>query len=335
MPSSRSSNARSGGAPATALSGDAPPEVMEAITWMVNLKSGEVTEREHRAFEAWYEADAAHRRAWNRLAASMARVDRVRAVQSATGDRIGSRLALREMSRRRVMKTLAFGGAAATALGLADRVRPVHEALAEQATWTGERRALTLAGGGSLILGPRSAANLSSDAQTDRIELLAGDLFVALEADGRRSVHITLGDWRLEPTAGRVSLHRDGASRAMVALDAPVRATIGGRRFTIEAAQTLSFEDGALSQRRADGEVAAAWTRGLLILRDGYLAGVVRALQPYFVGLIRISPAAAAIRVAGVFDLNDPRGTLVSLAEGFPITVRAVTPFWLSVDASA
>lgn len=120
----------------------------------------------------------------------------------------------------------------------------------------------------------------------------------------------------------------------MVGLDAPVRATVGGRRFTVEAAQTLSVEERALHQGRVDVEAEAAWTKGLLILRDGHPAGVVRALQPYFVGLIRISPAAA-VRGAGVFELSDPRGTLVTLADSFPITVRAVTPFWLSVDAVA
>ena len=333
MPSPSSSDARSAVAPAAILGGDAPPEVIEAITWMVNLKSGEVTERERREFEAWYGADPAHRRAWDRLSASVARVDLVRDVQSGTGGRLGSGIVRREMSRRRVVKTLALGGAATAAIGLADRVLPVRDLLADQGTWTGERRVLTLAEGVTLILGPRAAANLHSEAQADHVELLAGDLFVTVEADRRRPVHITLGDWLLEPSPGRVSLHQDGPSLSMVGLDAPVRAAVGGRRFTVEAAQALSFEDGALSQRRIDGDVEAAWTRGLLILRDGHLAGVVRALQPYFVGLIRISPAAASVRVAGVFDLSDPRGTLATLAEGFPITVRAVTPFWLSVDA--
>lgn len=335
MPSPRSSAAPSAAAPAAILGGDAPPEVIEAITWMVNLKSGEVTERERLEFTAWYEADAAHRYAWDRLSASVARVDLVRDVQSETGSRLGSGIVRREMSRRRVVKALALGGAAITATGLADRVLPVREILADQATWTGERRVLTLADGVTLILGPRAAANLHSEAQADRVELLAGDLFVTLEAGRQRPVHITLGDWRLEPSAGRVSLHRHGPSLSMVGLDAPVRAAVGGRRFTVEAAEALSFEDGALSQRPIDRDVEAAWTRGLLILRDGHLAGVVRALQPYFVGLIRISPAAAAVRVAGVFDLSDPRGTLGTLADGFPITVRTVTPFWLSVDAVA
>ena len=313
---------------------DTPPEVVEAIAWMVNLKSGAVTERERRDFELWYRADSTHRQAWDRLSASVAGVDLVRGAQS-NGGGLGRGLVRRDMTRRGAVKALALGGAAAAGLGLADRVLPVRDVLADHTTWTGERRVLSLAGGGSLMLGPRSAANLRGDALSDRIELLAGDLFVTLDAARPRPVQVTVGDWGLEPTGGRLSLHRHGSSLAMVGLDAPVLASVGGRRFTVEAAQTLSFEDGALSQTRIDSEAEAAWTRGLLILRDGHLAGVVRALQPYCVGLIRISPAAAAVRVAGVFDLSDPRGTLVALAEGFPISVRAVTPFWLSVDAVA
>lgn len=222
------------------------------------------------------------------------------------------------MSRRRAVKTLALGGAAIAGAGLADRVLPVRDVLADQTTWTGERRALGLEGGGSLILGPRSAANLRSDAGATRIDLLAGDLFVTLDATRQRPLHVTLGDWSLEPTGGRLSLHRHGQTRSMVGLDAPVRAFAGGRRFTVEAAQTLAFEDGALSQRPIDRDTEVAWTRGHLILRAGHLAALVRALQPYFVGLIRISPSAAAIPVAGLFDLSNPRGTLSALAEGFP-----------------
>ncbi|MCJ2134990.1 DUF4880 domain-containing protein [Methylobacterium sp. J-026] len=335
MAKSRSSERFRADAPVSGSSEEVPPAVIEAITWMVNLNSGAVTACERRDFAAWYEADAAHREAWGRLSASLARADLVRDAQPVSGDGLGRRLVRGEMSRRRFVKTVALGGAAVAGAGLADRVRPLGDLLADQTTWTGERRALDLAGGGSLILGPRSAVNLGGNAGTDRIDLLTGDLFVTLDAARRRPLHVTMGDWLLEPTAGRLSLHRNGPSLAMVGLDAPVRATVGGRRLSVEATETLTFEDGALRQGRADVEVEAAWTRGLLILRDGHLAGVVRALQPYFVGLIRVSPAAAAVRVAGVFDVSDPHGTLDALTEIAPVTIRAVTPFWLSVDVIA
>ncbi|MNF09808.1 fec operon regulator FecR [compost metagenome] len=59
------------------------------------------------------------------------------------------------------------------------------------------------------------------------------------------------------------------------------------------------------------------------------LGEVIDALRPYRDGVLRISEAAAKLRVFGVFPLDDSERSLQSLAQVLPITLSRYGPITL------
>ncbi|MNV58951.1 fec operon regulator FecR [compost metagenome] len=76
----------------------------------------------------------------------------------------------------------------------------------------------------------------------------------------------------------------------------------------------------------------AGWTEGVLDVRDDPLGDVIAALRPWRKGLIRISPAAARLRVFGVFHLRDNMQALQALVDTQPITVTTYGPMLTLID---
>ena len=308
------------------------PVVAEAIMWMVNLKSGEATDRERTEFAAWYEADPAHQRAWKHLTDSLGPMS-VASTSPLTKGSLARRVNKKSTSRRQMLKGATLGVVVVAGAAISDRLLPLRSMLADYRTWTGEEQEVALPDGGSMILGPRAAVNFRSDGHKDQIELLAGDLFIRSGNASQRRIDISMSDWFLTLPSGRVSLHYNGSQVAAVALDTSMMATIaGGAPFEVHARQKLTLEGGLAVRRTANIAREESWSRGLLVLEDDSLDSLIEHLRPYFVGLIRVTPAANKLRIAGVFKLREPRNTLVALSEAFPIRVREVTPYWISID---
>jgi transmembrane sensor len=59
---------------------------------------------------------------------------------------------------------------------------------------------------------------------------------------------------------------------------------------------------------------------------------VVDALRPYRRGIIRITPAAARLRVLGAFPLDDTSRALESLRQTLPIDVSSLGGWFVSID---
>jgi transmembrane sensor len=74
------------------------------------------------------------------------------------------------------------------------------------------------------------------------------------------------------------------------------------------------------------------WTRGLLNVNNRSLAEVVESLKPYYRGVLNVAPQVAALRVSGIFPLDDPRHALNMLASILPIRLNYTTDYWLSVE---
>ena len=76
----------------------------------------------------------------------------------------------------------------------------------------------------------------------------------------------------------------------------------------------------------------ASWTEGVLDVRDEPLGDVVAALGAWRKGLLRVSPAAARLRVFGVFRLNDTTQALQALVDTQPIRVTSYGPLLTLID---
>ncbi|KAG1250324.1 hypothetical protein G6F68_012863 [Rhizopus microsporus] len=128
------------------------PVVRQAIAWWAKLQSGLADAHDRESCQAWLEAAAAHRRAWDRLQAigrDARRVPPALAHAALNAPRSpGRRAALRGL--------LAFTGLAAT--GWAGyRHTPWQRLAADLSTSVGERRTVALAEGLNITLNSDSA----------------------------------------------------------------------------------------------------------------------------------------------------------------------------------
>jgi transmembrane sensor len=106
-----------------------------------------------------------------------------------------------------------------------------------------------------------------------------------------------------------------------------------GQQALVSSGQALRFARDRLLLLSGDQSHVDAWMQGRLDVQNESLGAVVDALRPYRQGLLRISRAAAQLRVFGVFSLDDSDRALQSLAQVLPIKVNQYGPLTL-IDVS-
>lgn len=323
----------------------------EAIDWLVLLRSGEAGAPEHGAFERWLHSDARHRAAWQRLAGRVdhafgiarasqqqrppGQADALVEALSGTGARVASR-------RRMLRGALAVAGTGVATGLVAQRFVPLQDSFADLRTATGERRLFTLADGSTLLLNARSAVDVAFADGQRTVHLRSGEVIASVQPQARSVFALQCRHGRVEaaPTEGAARfLVRQEAERSLVvALRGQVgiaAATAATAASGERAAQLLAQGEGAwlaaggIEPATDLAATAAAWEQGRLTVYDRPLGEVVAALGRYRRGFVRVSSAAARLRVYGSYPLDDTDRALAILAETLSVAVHVHSGGWL------
>lgn len=304
----------------------------QAVQWAVQLRSEEASAEDREAFEAWRAADARHAAAYERVQRSLRPLQTLRAggVSPAMAHAV-SRRARTQATRRGAM---AFGVFGAFGIGSMLGWRGAQDAglMADARTGTGQRRTLELAAaGGSVVLDARTSL--------DPLGARGAKLY-----DGRVLASVARVEgapWRLVTPVADVLL--DGARaavewRAQALRVAALEGAVAlGRRdgsaVTVAAGSTVAVTGGGV-QTVASNVNDTLWTRGLVKLDDEPLERLVAALQTYRPGVLRVDDRAGALRVSGVFSLDDTEATLRAVARTLPVSVHRRTSYWVTIAAA-
>ncbi|MCW0209697.1 MAG: DUF4880 domain-containing protein [Achromobacter sp.] len=308
-----------------------------AVDWIVLLTSGQASDQDRQRFEHWLASHPDHALAWAEVDGLMQQpLSRLRsAAGAAPGAAHAARAALlrsSKLDRRRLLK-LAMAMSGVTIGGLiADRYIPLAGLSATYSTRTGERQTYALEDGSMLTLNARSAADVRYDGARRTVVLRQGGLYAEARPDSRPFVVRT----RYGAVVGGEShLAVDQFDTYAVASAIEGALTLQpqrGRPLALPQAGTAAFDFDRAWQR--DDTAQASWRDGILNVRDARLAEVVEQLRAYQPGVIRVSPQAGALRVFGVFPLDDPARALLALGETLPIQVRRYGPWLTLVDAA-
>lgn len=313
------------------------PLTERAVDWIVLLTSGQASERDRLRFEHWLGSHPDHARAWAEVDGLMQQpLSRLRGASSdAPGPARAARAALLQPSgldRRRLLKlAMLLSGVGIGAL-VTDRYVPLAGLSSAYSTHTGERHTYTLEDGTLLTLNARSAADVRFDDRQRTILLRQGGLYAETRADSRPFVVRTrFGD--VTTDASRLSVDQFNAYAVACAIENSLNLQPEhGQGLALPQNGSAAF-DREHAWTRGDAALAS-WRTGILSVRDTRLDEVVERLRAYQPGLIRVSPQAAALRVFGVFPLDDPGRTLIALSETLPIRVRRYSP-WLTIVDTA
>lgn len=227
------------------------------------------------------------------------------------------------------------GIAAAAALAaIAVLIAPQAELAlrADYRTGAGETRAVHLADGSTITLGPQSALSVSGS-DPRHVTLLGGRAFFEVAPDprhpfiagaGQLSVRVlgTAFDIDLQPDSAEVALEHGQVQAESDQLPLSERLLPGERLKLAWPSNTVERSQIAPSQ-------VGAWRTGSLFVEDQTVASIVAQLQRYTGGWIVIAdPSLKHKRITGLFDLADPERALAALAQSLSVKSHKMTP-WL------
>jgi len=314
------------------------PAVKAAIEWMVFLDSGRADLSDQHRFSAWLAADGEHRRAWETVAGAvqMPFNQLADAQRQLPGSLQASARVLRGSGISQERRRLLRGGATLLLLAglpsvlMLQRRMPLEGLFSDFYTGTGERKQVRLADGSLLTLNARSTANVLFNHDTRQVTLQQGEISIQAVADGQRPFEVLTAQGRISTLASRFVVQQRAEQTLVSVQENSVQvADLRGHSGVVSSGQSLRLTAELPFSVLASRAREDAWLDGRLDVDDESLGAVVDALRPYRYGLLRVSPAAAGLRVFGVFPLDDSDRTLQSLAQVLPITVKQYGPVTL------
>ncbi len=302
----------------------------QAAQWFLRLQAATATEQERQACDQWRAADDAHERAWQLAARFSAQVQSIPpAIGRSTLQRpatLNRRATLKALTSLVVLGSL---GASLSRTGVLDNV------LADASTGVGERRRITLADGSELHLNTDSAVDIRFSADARTLVLRRGEVFVRTAADPR-PLRLESARGLFQPLGTRFSVRQEADHDLLRVVEGAVLAT---PRDAAQAARRIAAgEQATLTadtvSALATPVTAVDWVDGVLRVQRMPLAQVLAELSRYRHGWIRCAPEVADLPVSGTFQLADTDAALAALALTFPVRVRYVTRYWVTLEAA-
>lgn len=304
--------------------------VEEAIEWTACLRSGDVQADEQRAFDAWF-ADPANAQAWERVQAHLgATFSPLTRGPDSTVRRV---LQAPDPQRRRLLRGALVLGGVGVGAALLGRQRAVFAGLgADFYTATAQRSGFDLPDGSRLLLDARSAVDIDFTASERNLVLRAGKLIVEVSDDPRPFVvHTSHGVARGAGARFMVALH--GNATHVWSLQAGLCIGRTDRQCSVlQSGAGARLDALGVHPLAANRRGESSWESGRLSVDDWSLGEVVEALQAYRRGVLRISPAAAQLRVSGTFSLDNSEQALASLEHTLPVRIERYLGFWTRIE---
>lgn len=310
-----------------------------AAEWFAQMRCGDVSASERAQWQAWLDASAEHRTAWQYVE----RISQGFAAVQDSPDPVATANGLVKANQRLRQRRRALGSIVTLiGAGLLGRLlwtrSPLGETLlawqADYRTDTGEQREIALTDGSHVWLNTASAMNVAFDATTRRVSLLSGEVFVATAKDVTRPFYVETGQGRMQALGTRFNVRTQGDRTWLSVFEGAVdvRPREGNASVVIPAGRQVSFTRDTIGATETVDPAREAWTQGLLIARDMTLREVVTELRRYRHWHLGVADDVADLKVYGSFPLSDTDRALTMLATVLPIRVQRLLPWWVSLE---
>lgn len=317
------------------------PADTQALEWQVIFWSGEVQEHEQRAFQTWLAADPLHEQAWLRTQHFNQQLQL--APQELASRVLKTGLSTHAIQRRRAMLRsillLACGGLGSYGISKTPQWASWN---ADYRTAAGQRKDLTLPDGSMLALNTASSLNVNYSETQRNISLLDGEMLISTAPDPS----IQRRPFVVQTRAGEVQalgtkfLVRHWPDKAHVSVQVyegsvELRPRYANQATQLHAGQQTLFTKYQSNVAQPANEQDSAWQHGLLVAERWRLADFLGELARYRSGVLRCDPEVAELLISGVYPLQDTDAILQSLTQVLPVKVHTMTPYWVTVSASA
>jgi transmembrane sensor len=313
------------------------PVVLTAIDWMVRLDNGHAAADVHASFERWMAASDRHRQAWQEMTRALQPASQLQSVPHQSPAQLSI---IRDVlsappspQRRRLLNGMAL---VVAGLGTAYLLKhsPTGMALsADITTSTAERKTVILADGSQLALDAESSLDINFSAGKRLLTLHSGACIVQVATDTTRPFTVITTHGAVTALGTRFMVRRQPDRSLALVLQHSVMLAAGQQQQSLSEGESAWFATKGIAPERDDMRSYAAWEDGVLDVRNQSLGEVVEALRAYRKDYLRVSPAAAQLRVFGVFQLDDAERSLRTLAQALPIRITHYGPWLTLIDS--
>jgi transmembrane sensor len=305
----------------------------QAVQWWMVFQSPPVSTAQRSAWQQWRAADAEHERAWQRVEAVSGQLAGVSGPLARAA--LAGPASLRRRRSMQLLTALVVAGGSAAVLQR-QGVQGLWQTLAsDESTAVGERRTLTLADGTTLMLNTGSAVNILFNTERRVVQLVHGEIWVQTAADPLRRpflVQTDAGSVRAIGTRFTVLAQGDAVNVNVLQgavelspVDAPHRVQL------LQAGEAGDFTRTQTSKPEPMADGAGAWTDGVLVASQMRLDDFLAELGRYRRGRLNCDPAIAALRVSGVYPLDNTDRVLAALTSALPVEVHTFTRYWVTL----
>lgn len=303
----------------------------DAAHWFARMHSGQITDQDQQAFEAWLNADPEHDRQYRNLsylwqATSALPEQRLRDMIEPHSMPHRTRPGI---SRRKFGLGLAAGASALAMIG----------GIAVNAGWQqqppdtlvlitkkGERRQARLPDGSVLFLNTDTIAVMRFYEDQRQIALQQGEVFFEVSTDTARPFIVDAGLGQVTVTGTRFNVRRDAQAMQVSVASGSVRVQAGNwwnpREHHLTADQQTRVVSGHDMDNvdHADVENIAAWMRGKVVFNNAPLTYVIDEMNRYLDMPARLeTPQLGRHYVSGVFSVDDPQAMINALPAIAPV----------------
>lgn len=293
----------------------------QALAWVLRVRDADFEDWD--AFEAWLGATEAHAEAYHRLA-----------LEDLALDDLLPALAPAPAPERRTLRRWAWPaiGAAVAAMlvGVVSvRMQDTAPELYQVATKAGERRAVTLAGGTTILLNGQSTLVL--DRKDSRFaELKQGEALFTVTHDAAHPFAVQVGQDRLLDIGTRFDVVQTKSEMRVAVAEGAVVYNPATQKLMLGKGDMLRVAgSGALAVRsRVAPDQVGAWREDRFVYAGEPLARVAEDLSRYAGMQVEVSPDLAAQPFRGVISIADP-ARLEELGPLFRARVQRRGDGWL------
>ncbi len=300
-----------------------------ATEWLVTLQSPQLTQDQQQRFFAWLDQKQEHQQAYIEAEAlweTLGAVEQLAPTQETNTN-------IHTLARPWYTRPQAV---AASFVGLLVLVFAQFWSSGDEIAYQtaiGEQRQVTLADGSRVYLNTHSSIRVAFGNDSRQVHLSRGEAFFEVHKDAKRPFVVETPEGLVRVLGTRFNVRLDRAETTVTVEEGKVGiVSLDARSDAIEpdfipqstlvANQQIILAAGDLEQtaNTVDASAASTWRVGKQVYDGVPLSDVIRDLNRYFVGEVKLGdPSLAKIQVVAVLDLRDRASAIAALESTFNI----------------
>lgn len=318
---------------------DTPSVADHALQWFTFLQSGDATSADRRRFRSWLGGDALHRQEFEKLSTLWADLDGAKPLlhDELTHAVLDGETAAHRQGHRTARRWGAGWVSAALVSCLLVIVTGgywlISPEVMEYRTAKGEQQTVALSDGSMVRLNTATALTTNISMFHRTVVLREGEAYFSVSHEQNRPFEVMAGNGVIRDVGTRFVVRCEDEKITVTVVEGAVDvqrlakgvSTAQWQRLT--AGEQVSYEQHRIlsSIEKVSLATSTAWMEGKVIFEERPLSEVVREIGRYQAGEIRILDSQVeALKVSGVFGVNDREGFLKALERAVPVKFSLV-----------